>query len=64
MVELGNARRALLAKLLSEAANLALATLVFGQVLSGRSFSIAELSWGAGLWFTLAGAALAVAGRK
>ena len=38
MVVLGKARRALLAKLLSEAANLALATLVFGQVLSGRSF--------------------------
>jgi hypothetical protein len=60
MVTLGKARRALLAKQLSDLANLAVAALVFGQFIRGQQFSAKALVAGVGLWMIFAAMAFAV----
>jgi hypothetical protein len=64
MLVFGKARRALLAKQLSDVANLAMAAFVFGQLISGRPISVLALVWGAGLWLGLVASALAITGRE
>lgn len=64
MLVFGKARRALLAKQLSDVANLAMAALVFGQFISGRPLSTVALLWGGGLWFGLVASALAITEKE
>ena len=58
MLELGKARRALLAKQFSDIANLAIAALVFGQFIRDQQFSVKGFFAGAALWVMFAAMAL------
>jgi hypothetical protein len=63
MVVFKKVRRALLAKQLSDAANLALGALAFGQFIGTRQLSVVSFLCGAALWLALVCSALAVAGE-
>ena len=62
MVQFGEKRRYLVAKQLSDVANLALAALAFGQFIRGQGFSTSTLLLGMGLWLAFAVLAFVVAG--
>ena len=64
MVKFGKARRALLAKQFSDGANLAVGGFIFGQFVSGRTFSMVRLAWGLGLWLLLVGVSLTLQEEK
>ena len=61
MVKFGKTRRSLVAKQLSDVANLALA---FGQYIRGQALSALALPSGIALWVVFAALAAAVAGRE
>ena len=62
MLPLSKEQLALLAEKLSDAANLAAGTLIFGQFLSAQPFSLAALAFvGVGVWaFMTAGAVVLI----
>ena len=63
MVVLGKTRRALLARQVSDVANLAIAALVFGQFIGSRQLSVLPMVFGFGLWLILVAMAIGVAGK-
>ena len=64
MLPFKNAQLRLLADKLSDVANLAAGTLIFGQFLSEQPFSLPLALFGVGVWVTITLCAAAMAGRS
>jgi hypothetical protein len=64
MLKFTRGRRELLAEKLADAANLALAAMVFGQSLASGQFSVSLAVAGLAVWGLVIGVSLLVKGRR
>lgn len=64
MLVLSRGQRELLADKLLDAANLAVGALLFGQFVTGSSFSLLVAMLGCAVWCLLSGLAIMLTGRR